>query len=104
MSFWLGFTSHLNVFDVQIYMPTESMCSKINILRIMTNVTAVAISVFSTTFVPIKASFAALSAMMRTATILQLSLISKSELRDAFKAVYFWIDHLTPLFLRFSVF
>lgn len=82
-----------------IYMPTESMCSTINMLRIITNLT-VAISVFSTTFVPIKASFAALSGMMISAAVLQLSLISKSELKeDAFKAFHFQIDYLAPTFV-----
>jgi len=64
-----------------IYMPTESMCSTMNILRVITNI-AVAIGVFSTTFVPIKASFAALSFMMLSAAILQLSLIP--ELKKSF--------------------
>jgi hypothetical protein len=64
-----------------IYMPTESMCSTMNILRVITNI-AVAIGVFSTTFVPIKASFAALSFMMLSAAILQLSLIP--ELKESF--------------------
>jgi len=52
-----------------------------NILRVITNI-AVAIGVFSTTFVPIKASFAALSFMMLSAAILQLSLIP--ELKKSF--------------------
>jgi len=63
-----------------ILMPVESICSTMNILRVITNV-AVAIGVFSTIFVPIKASFAALSVMMLSAAILQLSLIP--ELKES---------------------
>ncbi len=62
-----------------IYMPSESMCSIINILRIITNV-AVALGVFSTTFVPLKASYAALTTMMVVAALLQLSLVPVEEL------------------------
>ncbi len=62
-----------------IYMPSESMCSIINILRIITNV-AVALGVFSTTFVPLKVSFAVLAIMMVIAALLQLSLIPFEEL------------------------
>jgi len=64
-----------------IYMPTESMCSTINILRVITNV-AVAIGVYSTTFVSITVSFGALSAMMLIAAALQLSLIPDGELKE----------------------
>lgn len=69
-----------------IYMPSESMCSIINILRIITNV-AVALGVFSTTFVPIKASFAALSTMMVIAAILQLSLIPQTDFQSLYASV-----------------
>jgi len=76
-----------------IYMPSESMCSIINILRIITNV-AVALGVFSTTFVPIKASFAALSTMMIIAAVLQLSLIPQEEFHSFYVSVmesaHFW--------------
>eukprot|EP01083_Nonionella_stella_P252709 870366_1 len=69
-----------------IYMPSESMCSIINILRIITNV-AVALGVFSTTFVPIKASFAVLSTMMIIAAAMQLSLIPREEFHSLFVSV-----------------
>ncbi len=73
-----------------IYMPSESMCSIINILRIITNV-AVALGVFSTTFVPLKASFASLATMMVVAALLQLSLIPIEEL---YKLSHYIVGHL----------
>ena len=67
-----------------IYMPTESMCSTMNMLRIITNV-LVAIGVFSTTFVPLTFSFGVLSTMMLFASVLQLSLVPKDELMNIFR-------------------
>lgn len=62
-----------------IYMPTESMCSTINMLRVITNI-SVAIGVSSTTFVSLTFSFGVLSLMMLCAFVLQLSLVPKDEL------------------------
>jgi hypothetical protein len=68
-----------------IYMPTHSMCSTINMLRIITNV-SVAIGVYSTTFVPLTFSYGVLSTMMLGASALQLSLVPKGELKIIFKS------------------
>ena len=64
-----------------IYMPYESMCSTVNMLRIITNI-SVAVGVFSVTFVPLTFSFAVLSVMMFFASALQLSLVPKVVLTN----------------------
>ncbi len=70
-----------------IYMPNESICSLMTMLRVIVNV-AVALGVISTNYVPFTSAFAALSVMMVVAAILQISLISRHELVDLF-------DHFT---------
>jgi len=70
-----------------IYMPNESICSLMTMLRVIVNV-AVALGVISTNYVPFTSAFAALSVMMVVAAILQISLISRHELVELF-------DHFT---------
>lgn len=62
-----------------IYIPSGQVCSIVNILRVVTNI-FIAIGVYSTTHVSVKVSFGCLSAMMAIASLLQLTLISRSEL------------------------
>merc|ERR1719384_1063790 len=57
-----------------IFMPNESICSLMTMLRVIVNL-AVAVGVISTNFVSFPTAFSALSLMMFTATCLQLSLI-----------------------------
>jgi len=57
-----------------IYMPNDSICSLMTMLRVIVNV-AVCLGVISTNYVPFKTAFAALSLMMLVAASLQLSLI-----------------------------
>ncbi len=57
-----------------LYMPNESMCSIMTMLRLITNI-AVSIGVLMTNYVPIKILFGTLSSMMVTASILQISLV-----------------------------
>jgi len=57
-----------------IFMPNESMCSLMTMLRVIVNV-AVAVGVISTNFVSLTSAFSSLSVMMLTATFLQLSLL-----------------------------
>lgn len=62
-----------------IYMPNDSICSLMTMLRVIVNV-AVALGVMSTNYVPFTSAFAALSVMMVIAAILQISLVPKEEL------------------------
>jgi len=57
-----------------IYMPNDSICSLMTMLRVIVNV-AVCLGVISTNYIPFKTAFAALSLMMIVAASLQLSLI-----------------------------
>jgi len=57
-----------------IYIPNESMCSIMTMLRLITNI-AVSIGVIMTIYVPTKVLFGALSSMMALASILQFSLL-----------------------------
>jgi hypothetical protein len=66
-----------------IYMPNESICSLMTMLRVIVNV-AVALGVVSTNYVPFTSAFAALSVMMVVAAGLQLSLVPKEELAKVF--------------------
>jgi MFS family permease len=59
-----------------IYIPNESMCSIMNMLRFMTNI-VVAFGVLMTNHIPLRFSFFALSSMMIMACILQLSFIPR---------------------------
>ena len=67
-----------------IYMPNESICSLMTMLRVIVNV-AVALGVVSTNYVPFTSAFAALSAMMIVAAVLQISLVPRDELRHILK-------------------
>jgi len=57
-----------------MYMPNESICSLMNMLRVVVNV-AVAIGVISTNYIRFTTAFGILSMMMVTAASLQLSLV-----------------------------
>ncbi len=63
-----------------IYMPNESVCSIMTMLRVIVNV-AVACGVISTNIIPFTFAFGILSTMMITAAILQISLIDFHELQ-----------------------
>jgi len=71
-----------------IYMPNESICSLMTMLRVIVNV-AVAVGVFSTNYVAFTTAFATLSVMMVTAAIIQISLVPKQELIEQ-------LEGLTP--------
>jgi len=62
-----------------IYMPNDSICSMMTMLRVIVNV-AVALGVVSTNYVPFTSAFSALSAMLMVAAVLQLSLVPRNEL------------------------
>jgi len=66
-----------------MYMPNESICSLMTMLRVIVNV-AVAIGVASTNYVPFKNAFAALSVMMVVAAALQISLVPRKDLARVF--------------------
>ena len=66
-----------------IYMPNESICSLMTMLRVIVNV-AVALGVISTNYIPFARAFLALSVMMVVAAILQISLVPKKELTRLF--------------------
>jgi hypothetical protein len=61
-----------------IYMPNDSICSLMTMLRVIINV-IVATGVFSTNFISFTSAFAAGSVSMFIAFILQLTLIEKSQ-------------------------
>ena len=93
-----------------LYIPTGSMCSIVNILRVVTNV-CVAVGVFSTAFVPIEVSFGVLSAMMLSAAFLQISLLPSEDLRRIWslfvsQTCYFWkVEHVALLlYLAFDLY
>jgi hypothetical protein len=62
-----------------IYMPNESICSLMTMLRVIVNV-AVALGVVSTNYVPFTSAFLALSVMLMVAAALQLSLVPRNDL------------------------
>jgi len=62
-----------------IYMPNESICSLMTMLRVIVNV-AVAGGVISTNFIPFSWAFGVLSIMMVTSACFQLSMILRSDL------------------------
>lgn len=64
-----------------MYMPNESICSLMTMLRVIINV-IVAAGVFSTNFVSFTSAFAAGSMSMFIAFVLQLTLIDKSQLEN----------------------
>jgi len=66
-----------------IYMPNESICSVMTMLRVVVNV-AVALGVVSTNYVSFTSAFAALSVMMVVAAGLQLSLVPRDDLAKVF--------------------
>lgn len=66
-----------------IYMPNDSICSLMTMLRVIVNV-AVAAGVISTNFIPFTLAFGVLSTMMITSACLQLSLIESNEFRNSF--------------------
>jgi len=61
-----------------VYMPNDSICSLMTMLRVIVNV-AVALGVISTNFIPVKEVFALLSLGLLVAFGLQLTLVEKSE-------------------------
>jgi len=61
-----------------IFMPKESTCSVMTMLRVVVNV-AVALGVISTNYISFTSAFATLSAMMVVAAGLQLSIVPKSK-------------------------
>jgi len=71
-----------------IYMPNESICSLMTMLRVIVNI-CVALGVISTNYVCFTKAFSALSVLMIIAAILQLSLIPKNQQ-----------DRLLPNFLK----
>ena len=69
-----------------IYMPNSSMCSIMTMLRVVVNV-AVALGVISTNYVSVNGAFYALSAMMATAALLQMTLIPKKNLLKILRSI-----------------
>jgi len=61
-----------------VYMPNDSICSLMTMLRVIVNV-AVALGVISTNFIPVKKVFALLSLALLVAFVLQISLVDKEE-------------------------
>ena len=61
------------------YIPRKHMCSIVNMLRVVTNL-AVALGVFSTIHFSLTVSLRFLSIVMASASFLQLTLLSKSEM------------------------
>eukprot|EP00957_Ditylum_brightwellii_P113508 8654825-Ditylum_brightwellii.AAC.1 len=61
-----------------MYMPNESICSLMTMLRVIVNV-AVALGVISTNYVSFSTAFAACSGSLVVAAILQLSLVERDE-------------------------
>lgn len=61
-----------------IYMPNESICSLMTMLRVIVNV-AVALGVISTNYVSFTTAFASISGMLAVAGCLQLSLVSQEQ-------------------------
>eukprot|EP00586_Coscinodiscus_wailesii_P000414 CAMPEP_0172487674 /NCGR_PEP_ID=MMETSP1066-20121228/16845_1 /TAXON_ID=671091 /ORGANISM="Coscinodiscus wailesii, Strain CCMP2513" /LENGTH=823 /DNA_ID=CAMNT_0013254429 /DNA_START=199 /DNA_END=2670 /DNA_ORIENTATION=+ len=61
-----------------IYMPNDSICSLMTMLRVIVNV-AVALGVISTNYIPFSTAFAACSLSLIVAATLQLTLVNKSE-------------------------
>jgi len=61
-----------------IFMPNESICSLMTMLRVIVNV-AVAVGVISTNFISFHTAFIALSVMMSTAACLQISLLPRKN-------------------------
>ena len=62
-----------------IYMPNESMCSLMTMLRVIVNV-AVALGVISTNYISFSTAYCSISMMMIISSVLQVSLVSKKEL------------------------
>lgn len=67
-----------------IYMPNESICSIMTMLRVIVNV-AVACGVIFTNYVSFTSAFAVLSAMMLFAGMLQLSLLGPGQVHNLFQ-------------------
>merc|ERR1712161_23531 len=65
-----------------IFMPNESICSLMTMLRVIVNV-AVALGVISTNYVSFTSAFGTLSVMMVVAACLQISIIPTKELLRA---------------------
>jgi len=61
-----------------IYMPNESICSLMTMLRVIVNV-SVAIGVISTNYVTFSTAYLATSVMMIIAALVQMSLVSQKE-------------------------
>jgi len=67
-----------------IFMPNESICSLMTMLRVIVNV-AVALGVMSTNYISFTSAFGTLSIMMVVASCLQLSIIPTKELYIALR-------------------
>jgi hypothetical protein len=67
-----------------IYMPNDSICSLMTMLRVIVNV-AVALGVISTNYISFTSAFATLSMMMVVAAVLQISLVPREEVAQIFK-------------------
>lgn len=67
-----------------IYMPNESICSLMTMLRVIVNV-AVAGGVISTNFMPVTFAYGVLSIMMVIAATLQMSLVPFDKLNYVFR-------------------
>merc|ERR1712160_220566 len=61
-----------------VYMPNDSICSLMTMLRVIVNV-VVALGVISTNFIPVKQVFAFLSLALLVAFGLQISMVDKDE-------------------------
>ena len=66
-----------------IYMPNESICSLMTMLRVIVNV-SVAGGVISTNFMPVTYAYGVLSIMMVTASALQMSLVPYDKIKVRF--------------------
>ena len=75
-----------------IYIPLAHMCSIVNMLRVVTNL-AVALGVFSTTYFSPTVSLRFLSVVMLSASFLQLTLLSESEMSNCCMEL---VDRLPP--------
>jgi len=70
-----------------IYMPNDSICSLMTMLRVIVNV-AVALGVISTNYIPFKTAFASCSGALIVAALLQLSLVQSSEWASLSRCIF----------------
>lgn len=69
-----------------IYMPNDSICSLMTMLRVIVNV-AVALGVISSNYIPFATAFGCCSFALVVATLLQLSLVQAAEWRMLSKSI-----------------